>query len=50
MVLRQGGAFYVVSLLHLVWDDENYYLIAYDENAVKVKHYRVDKILSLTEF
>ncbi|MBQ9060501.1 MAG: WYL domain-containing protein, partial [Firmicutes bacterium] len=44
MEYRHGGAFYVVSPLHLVWDDENYYLIAYDEKAGKVKHYRVDKM------
>ena len=41
---RHDGAFYVVSPLHLVWDDENYYLIAYDEKEGKVKHYRVDKM------
>ena len=42
--LRHGGAVYEVSPLHLIWDDENYYLIAYDEKAGKVKHYRVDKM------
>ena len=41
---RHGGAFYEVSPLHLVWDDENYYLVAYDEKAGIVKHYRVDKM------
>ena len=45
--LRHDGACYVVSPLHLVWDDENYYLIAYDEKAGKVKHYRVDKMRSM---
>ena len=30
---RHDGAYYVVSPLHLVWDDENYYLIAFDEKA-----------------
>ena len=44
---RHGGAFYEVSPLHLVWDDENYYLVAYDEKAGKVKHYRVDKMRSM---
>ena len=33
-----------VSPWALNWNDENYYLIAYDENAGKIKHYRVDKI------
>ena len=45
--LRHGGALYRVSPLHLVWDNENYYLIAFDENAGKVKHYRVDKMRSM---
>lgn len=44
---RHGGAFYEVSPLHLVWDDENYYLVAYDEKAGKVKHYRVEKMRNM---
>lgn len=47
MQYRHGGEFYVVSPLHLIWDDENYYLIAYDEKAEKVKHYRVDKMRNM---
>ncbi len=35
---------YVMSPWALTWDDENYYLIAYDEEAGKIKHFRVDKI------
>ena len=35
---------YEVSPWALTWDDENYYLIAYDSKAAKIKHYRVDKI------
>lgn len=46
-ILRHNGALYEVSPFHLVWDDENYYLIAYDENAGKIKHYRVDKMRSI---
>lgn len=42
--LKKDGAFYVVSPWALTWDDENYYLIAYDEQANKLKHYRVDKM------
>ena len=41
---RQDGAFYTASPLHLVWDDENYYLIAFDEAARQTKHFRVDKM------
>ena len=47
-IFRHDGAFYTVSPLHLVWDDENYYLIAYDDIAGKIKHYRVDKMKSIT--
>ena len=35
---------YEVSPWALTWDDENYYLIAYDDESKKIKHYRVDKI------
>nr|WP_294682696.1 WYL domain-containing protein [uncultured Anaerotignum sp.] len=42
--LKRGGAFYVVSPWALTWDDENYYLIAYEKAADTIKHYRVDKM------
>ena len=42
--LKKGGAFYVVSPWALTWDDENYYLVAYDAAAGIIKHYRVDKM------
>jgi len=35
---------YVASPWALTWDDENYYMIAYDEEADKIKHFRVDKL------
>ena len=44
---RHDGAVYRVSPLHLIWDDENYYLIGFDENAKTVKHYRVDKMRNM---
>ncbi|MDL2323866.1 WYL domain-containing protein [Ruminococcaceae bacterium OttesenSCG-928-A16] len=44
---RQGGTPYLVSPWALVWDDENYYLIAYDAPAGILKHYRVDKMESI---
>ena len=34
----------VVSPWALVWKDENYYLVAFDHEDEKIKHYRVDKI------
>lgn len=47
MVLRKGGAFYEVSPWALSWDDENYYLIAYDSQEDTIKHFRVDKMMSI---
>lgn len=43
-VLRRDGAEYTVSPWALTWDDENYYLVAYDAADEKIKHYRVDKM------
>ena len=34
----------VVSPWALVWKDENYYLVAFDHEDEKIKHYRVDKM------
>lgn len=48
MELRHNGAWYHISPWGLSWDDENYYLIGYDSNTEKIKHYRVDKILHIT--
>lgn len=47
MELRHDGAYYQVSPWALSWDDENYYLIAYDSKAGKIKHFRVDKMLNI---
>lgn len=49
MVLRHGGAFYQISPWALVWADEYYYLIGYDAPEGRIKHYRVDKMLDLSE-
>ena len=48
MELRRGGAWYQVSPWSLMWDNENYYLVAYDHNDRKIKHYRVDKMIHLS--
>lgn len=45
MELRHNGAWYHISPWGLSWDDENYYLVGYDSDAEKIKHYRVDKML-----
>lgn len=45
---RRDGAFYVVSPFAMTWDDENYYMVAYDSEAGMIKHYRVDKMESIS--
>ena len=45
--LRHGGAWYQVSPYALLWDSENYYLVAFDSAAGIIKHFRVDKIMDL---
>ena len=40
---RRGGVRYQVSPWALVWDNDNYYLVAYQEGA-GIRHYRVDKM------
>ena len=47
MELRHDGDVYCISPWGLSWDDENYYLIGYDSDAGKIKHYRVDKMLKI---
>ncbi len=44
---KKEGAQYVVSPWALTFNEENYYLIAYDGIASKIKHYRVDKMLNI---
>lgn len=46
--LRRGGKTYQVSPWALTWDDENYYLVAFDAEAGMIKHYRVDKMMKMT--
>ncbi len=43
-VLRHGGEKYRVTPKALVWNDENYYLSAFDEAEGKMKNFRVDKM------
>lgn len=51
LVRRRSGERYNVSPWALCWDDENYYLIAFDEKNEQIRHYRVDKMekIELTE-
>lgn len=48
---RHNGARYQVSPWALTWDDENYYMIAYEPISNSIRHYRVDKMehIALTE-
>ncbi|MBQ8831843.1 MAG: WYL domain-containing protein [Oscillospiraceae bacterium] len=44
---RRDGALYNASPFALLWDDQNYYMLAYDEAAGILKHYRVDKMAEI---
>ncbi len=50
-MVRKKDKIYEVSPWALTWNDENYYLVAYDSEAGAIKHYRVDKMrnIELTE-
>ncbi|XME04063.1 helix-turn-helix transcriptional regulator [Lachnospiraceae bacterium C1.1] len=43
-MVRKKDKIYEVSPWALTWNDENYYLIAFDSEAGCLKHYRVDKM------
>ena len=46
--LKRGGKTYEVSPWALTWNDDCYYLIAYDHEAGIIKHYRVDRMQRIT--
>lgn len=43
-VLKNDGEPYIVTPTALLWNDENYYLVALDEKADEIKNFRVDKM------
>lgn len=45
---RKNGARYQVSPWALTWDDENYYMVAYDHASDSIRHYRVDKMENIS--
>ena len=47
-ILRHGGELYRVSPIALIWNSENYYLVAFDEKSGARRNYRVDKMLELS--
>ncbi|MCI8304517.1 MAG: WYL domain-containing protein [Lawsonibacter sp.] len=46
-VFRQEGKRYVVSPYGLIWNSENYYLVAFDHTHRAMRHYRVDKMTEI---
>ena len=42
--LKYDGSDYYVSPWALIWDNQNYYLVGYNEIQKELRHYRVDKI------
>ncbi len=46
---KNSGKKYIISPWALTWNEENYYMIGYDSEANKVKHYRVDKMLKIQQ-
>ena len=44
---RHEGNEYIVSPFSLIWDDENYYMLAWDDRKKAFKHFRVDKMNSI---
>lgn len=48
LVPRREGQVYEVSPWMLSYQDEEYYLVAYDPLEEKVKHFRVDKIMNVS--
>lgn len=48
LVPRHNGDWFVVSPWALTWNEENYYLVAYDDIDKQIKHYRVDKMMRIS--
>lgn len=49
LVLKKDGHAYQISPWTLMWSDENYYLIGYEAESGRIKHYRVDKMRNVEE-
>lgn len=45
--LHHNGGFYIVHPYNLVWSNDFYYLVAYDEVKKKIINYRVDRMRSV---
>ncbi len=44
MVFKRTGERYVISPWILMWENERYYLVGYDDTVQQMKHFRVDKM------
>lgn len=44
---KNDGRLYQISPWALLWSDENYYMIGFDDEAGIIKHYRVDKMQNI---
>jgi len=49
LVPKNDGVAYRVSPWQLIWNDGNYYLVAFDEMSETIRHYRVDKMSNIVE-
>lgn len=47
-IYRHDGRAYITSPCALIWDDEKYYLVAYDDADKIIKNFRVDKMTDAT--
>lgn len=45
--LRHDGKRYEMSPWALIWSNENYYMLAYDEKIDSIRHFRVDKMKNI---
>ena len=45
---RKDGDYYVMSPYALTWDNQNYYMVAFDSDAGIIKHFRVDKMTNIS--
>lgn len=48
-LITKGEKKRILSPWSLIWQDQNYYLLAYDSAAGKMKHFRVDKMRHVLE-
>ena len=46
---QHNGKIYRVSPWALMWDDENYYLVAFESESQEIRHYRVDRMTGLQQ-